>query len=134
MTTLSHLQLVKKVLGDSRYNEHHRFPKWNIKPTVLDEPRLFRQVFPEIDKAEHIRRAKKFMKKAVQLLNLWDQEVDKAILQHGQHGALISGVYRDHFPTETKDTLRVLAHGSSLARTASAAHEKAAKSFRKSRA
>jgi hypothetical protein len=115
-------EFTKRVLGDARYAERHRFPKWNIEPTVLQEPRLFKRVFPELTKEDHIALAKKFQAKARTVDSQWYKNVDRAVKLYGEHGPYISGIYREHFPETKKEVLRRLAHGASLLYKAAHAH------------
>lgn len=39
----------------------------------------------------------------------WDSLVASALAEHGDHGAQISGIGRDHFPEDLKNRLRTLA-------------------------
>jgi hypothetical protein len=56
-----------------------------------------------------------------------EQRALKAGQRYGDHGALISGVYRDHFPDTVKNKLRRYAHERSDALGAAAAHYRAAR-------
>lgn len=125
---ISKTALVKRVLSDARYDEAHRFPKWNIKPTVLEEPRLFRQVFPEIDKAGHVQLANYYKALAQKLDRQYYDAMEKAVAKYGESGPQISAIGRaGNFPESVKDRLRTLAHSSTLAWKAAGAHEKASK-------
>jgi len=113
-----------EVLGDPAYGELHKFPKWNRLVTVLDEPRLMRRVMPfaAMSSEEHRQRAEDFARKAGEFLDRHAALVDEALAKYGDHGSLISGVIRDHFPDDVKDQLRYFAHGGSYLADASVAH------------
>jgi hypothetical protein len=112
---------------DKRYFERHRFPKWNIQPTVLQEPRLMARVFPELTKGDHERLAYKFRNKAKEADIVYQAALDTAIKKHGERrGALISGIYSEHFPVSVKTELRALAPLKGIYADAALAHWQAA--------
>jgi hypothetical protein len=111
---------------DPRYHTRVKFPKWNIQPTVLQEPRLFPRLFPELTKADHLRLSREFEQKEKEMMKRWIRNVDLAMLTYGDgNGRLISGVVRDHFPEKVKDKLRALAHEGVEYGDAARAHWKA---------
>lgn len=82
--------------------------KWTKQITILDEPRLFR-MFPQFatwTKADHVREAEYAARAADRLLAAYYGMVRDAEQTYGSHGPLISGIVRDHYPHEVKDTLR----------------------------
>ena len=117
--------LYKSVLGDPRYGEGHRYPKWNIRPTVLDEPRLFPQVFPELTRSDHARLAGNFERRAKEMQVDHYKAIERNEQKYGDTGPLISGGLRDHWPEDAKDEVRYLAHGYTLLSKAADAHKAA---------
>jgi hypothetical protein len=116
----------KTVLGDVRYDERHKVPKWSRTVTVLDVPKLFPRVFPELTRTAHKTRAATFLAKSKKFDKVYASLVKKALAQYGDgNGHLISGVYRDHFPELVKEKLRFYAHGASMLRSAARAHQDA---------
>jgi hypothetical protein len=94
-----------------QYHEHHKFPKWNIKPTVLEEPRLMGKVFPGVSKEEHEKNARALAARAVAAKDAYHRALDEAIAAHGDlasgEGA-ISAIYNRRFPEDVKENLRRL--------------------------
>jgi hypothetical protein len=112
---------------DERYFERHRFPKWNVEPNVLMEPRLMPRVFPELTKADHERLAYKFKNKGRKAEREYHDAVQHAIREYGERqGPLISGIYSEHFPEHVKDHLRSLAPLPGVYKSAAVAHWRAA--------
>ncbi len=112
---------------DKRYFERHRFPKWNIQPTVLQEPRLMPRVFPELSKGDHERLAHDFVRQHEAAKNEYVRYLASAIEKYGdRRGAMISGIYSEHFPEKVKDRLRKLAHSFGPLGDAANAHWRAA--------
>jgi len=118
---------IERVLGDKRYTERSKFPKWNIMPTVLQEPRLFLKIFPELKKSDHVRLAADFLDKADTAELKYQAALNKASKQYGTDGPLISGGFREDWPSAVKDQIRVLVRTSQALKDAANAHAKAAK-------
>lgn len=116
----------EKVLGDARYAQKERFRGWNIRPTVLDEPRLFPRVFPELTKADHERLAYEFAEQWKSKRSTWEKAIEAAERRYGNQGSLISGGFREHWPSKVKDRIRDMAHAKSALSTAAWAHWRAA--------
>ncbi len=113
------------------YLERFRPPKYNSEVTVLvhpdSVPKAYReQLFPGWTKEDH-RAAAQLMSVAAQAAESeWNKLVESSVRRHGNgDGRLISGIYREHFPEETKDTLRYLARFASDAGSASVFHHHA---------
>jgi len=115
------------VLGDGRYAVRYPFPKWNIRPTVLQEPRLFPRVFPELSSTDHAQLSETFESKARRISEKHHQLLERGRRLYGTEGSLISGGFREHWPEKIKNEVRQLAHASTLLADASRAHAKAAK-------
>jgi hypothetical protein len=111
-----------------QYHEHHKFPKWNVKPTVLEEPRLMSRAFPGVSKEEHIKNAWALAVRAIEAEEAYHRALDEAIAEHGDlapgEGA-ISGIYNRNFPEDVKENLRRLSRHHMFDQ-ASRAHWKAA--------
>ena len=107
---------------DKRYTTRHRVPKWNIEPTVLQEPRLMKRVFPEMTKAQHETQAREFHRKASALHERYLKAGHAAGEKYGTHGSHISGAWREHFPASVKNKLRKMAHELSFLQAAAEAH------------
>lgn len=114
------------ILKDSRYATRIAFRGWNIRPTVLQEPRLFPRIFPELDRGGHEQRAKHFAAEGKKVRAEWHGALERAEKKYGSHGALISGGFRDHWPEVVKDKIRELAHDQTKLFEAAEAHWKAA--------
>ena len=113
---------LSNILKDARYDERHRFRGWNIQPTVLQEPRLFPHVFPELTRTDHARLAALYDTRA----NLVQGQHLKWIVRgekiYGRNGPSISGGFHADWPESVKETVRRLAHGYSKLRDAARAH------------
>lgn len=117
----------ESILGDKRYTERSKFPKRNIMPTVLQEPRLFLKIFPELKKSDHVRLAADFLEKADTAELKYQAALSKAEKQYGTDGSLISGGFREDWPSAVKDQIRTLVRTSQALKDAANAHAKAAK-------
>lgn len=109
------------------YVERFRLPKWNAELTVLGYVQVPRghvqRLFPEWTKADHREAAEIMALASDAALAEWNKLVADAVQRYGDgDGRLISGVYREHFPEETKEALRYLAHFANDATSASAFH------------
>lgn len=93
------------------YARRFTFPKWNRTVTVEDEPRLFRRLpeFANWTKARHKAVAREYKAIAAVDRAIYGQCVTIAERLYGTDGPLISGVHRDHYPEDTKETLRYFA-------------------------
>lgn len=116
----------KRVLGDVRYGERHRFRGWNIHPNVLQEPRLFPLVFPELTRADHARLAASFHAKGEKVRAQHHKWVKRGGATYGVNGPMISSGFHNDWPESVKETIRRLAHGSTLLLDAARAHAEAA--------
>jgi len=101
------------VLGDVRYYEPHRLPKWNIEPNLLTVAghrgggSLARRLFPELSKDDHARRARDFAERAGRERREYGRALDAAIKRYGDVlGHHTSGIYNPDFPSRVKDILR----------------------------
>jgi GNAT superfamily N-acetyltransferase len=117
----------RRILGDERYAERHRFRGWNIVPNVLHEPRLFPRVFPELTRSQHLAKAQSFTAKAEKMEKLWHAAVTRGERTFGTEGSLISGGFREHWPEANKEVIRRYAGATSLLRDAAHAHLAASK-------
>ena len=124
----------KRILGDERYAERHHFRGWNINPDVLQEPRLFAKVFPELSAEDHRKLSDKFGAKMRTVTAQHQKWVARGEKTYGADGALISGGFREHWPEGVKETIRRLARAAATYGAAYAAHQKAAKLRNRTRA
>jgi hypothetical protein len=111
------LALSVVLLGDDMYVREYKMPKWNVKPTMLREPSVALRHLPigiSLSKSANAQRAEHFERMRTQVDAEWKKLLDAACKLYGEHGTLVSGVYRDHFPDAVKDRLRFLAHGSTM--------------------
>ena len=102
------------------YTSQCKWPKWYglTTPLATGEPGCLRRIgaFSNWTKADHLDAARAHAiareRAAVDHGCLTKEAMDR----YGDHGSLISGVMRDHFPPHVKDRLRHLAalgaHGS----------------------
>lgn len=106
------------LLGDETYVRRTRMPKWNVEVDMLREPKVAVRYNTSwgipTSKSAHRQRAEYFDNIAFTLSQAWHDLVRRASNTYGEHGSLVSGVYRDHFPGEVKDRLRFLAHGQTM--------------------
>ena len=119
--------MARILLGDEQYEKRVRMPKWSVDVSMLMEPKValrYGVSWGLISTSKHGNelKADHFEDLALKLKDEWDDVVNLAAKQYGNHGSLISGVYRDHFPDDVKDRLRFLAHGAALASQAAHLH------------
>jgi len=102
---------------------------WTRSITILDDHRLFKRLpqFASWTRDQHLAEANTAMEQASTLDCAYARLVTFALATYGDHGPLISGVIRDHFPVETKSILRTLCHGASRERARSLAHWQASR-------
>ena len=77
------------------------------------------------DKAEHLGLRNYWRGVERAALGIYAHAFDAALAKYGDHGPLVSGVVRDHFPKAVKDELRMLAHLITDAGDAAEIHKKA---------
>lgn len=114
-------------LGDPMYVRRFRFPKWNIEPTVLQEPRIALRHWSDLglprSKHAHALRAEFF--RALQ--HRFDEEHQRLLAEaeaaYGAHGPLISAGLREHWPALVKDRIRFVAQQGPKVGDAAAFHE-----------
>jgi len=119
--------MARVLLGDEIYVRKVRMPKWNVPVDMLMEPKVAIRHNTSwgipTSKSAHAQRADYFAELASELENECNATVDMAVQTYGNQGSLISGVYRDHFPTNLKDRLRFLSHGKTMAQDAARLHD-----------
>lgn len=106
------------------YNRLYTWPKWNRLVTARDVYQVLRRL-PEFQgwtKAQHIDEALTFRYVHIVQSGEWLKLVRKAEADYGNHGSLIAGGLREHWPTSTKDRIRFHAHASDWAADVSMAH------------
>ena len=117
-------------VDDERYTRRFRLRKVTGPVTLLSSPGwvpagLIRSHFPGYTKQDHLDAARYFSILREEVAKEHGTLVRKALERYGDHGPLIAGVVRDHFPKKVKDTLRHLARLASDANGASQLHWKA---------
>jgi hypothetical protein len=92
------------------YARTFKAPKWNRYVRVTDVPRLFRQLpeFAGWTRARHEAMARSYLDNAIVTERMYHATASRALIAYGDHGSLISGIVRDHFPEATKTDLRTL--------------------------
>jgi len=90
-------------LGEGRYYEPQRVPKWSGRPSVLKVRGgpLTRRVFHELTKEQHLERAYEMARKAAEQRMAYRRALDSAISRYGDipRGTQpISGIYNQAFP------------------------------------
>lgn len=119
--------LAELLLGDASYVRLFRFPKYSVPVDMLREHRVALRHAHELglprSKEAHRQRAEYFRDVSARLGKAWDELVDTCVQLYGDHGPLVSGVYRDHFPREAKDRLRFLTRGKQATQDASRLHD-----------
>lgn len=110
------------------YRRRFTAAKWNRTVTCVDVPILFRRLpeFAAWTKPQHVQAANEYATLSIVADGAWQALVSIARKTYGDHGALISGVYRDHFPDAIKTALRSYAHTSTHYADISGAHWRAA--------
>jgi hypothetical protein len=118
---------VTAILGDAAYTKRFKMPKWNIKPTMLQTPDVAIRHWSELgiprSKGAHAQRADYFR----DLRRRFDAEHQRLLGEgaraYGKEGALISGGFREDWPTPLKDRIRFVAQGSTILGDAVQLHE-----------
>jgi hypothetical protein len=110
------------------YDRLFTFPKWNRFVTVRDEPSLFRRLpeFASWTKTQHLDEAYTLRYVADVQEAEAHKDIRSAEQTYGDHGPLISGGLRDHWPAGEKDRIRFHWQARNRAADASMAHWKAA--------
>lgn len=91
------------------YTERVKFPKWNIRPSATDEPRLLKSRLHGWTKQDHIDAALWNAKMAARIEKAWGAELRRGIAKYGQHGPMISGGFHEDWPEGEKEKVRKLA-------------------------
>lgn len=97
-------------LAAAHWEEHHHSEMADGHYHHLNE-----EVIVEVSEHDLLHRpdlhaAREHFKKSVEHSRIHGELAASALKQHGDHGSLISGVVRDHFPENTKTALRHHAH------------------------
>jgi hypothetical protein len=98
------------------YAREVKMPKYNGTVNMLEEPKVAIKYANAwgipTSKSAHSQRAEYFRSLTRIFNDNYDDFLMKAIERYGSgNGALISSVYRNHFPDDLKNRLRFLSHG-----------------------
>jgi hypothetical protein len=125
---------------DELYRTRVKVRGYNGHPTVMsahgkDSGDILIQLTPDMSKAQHAQKAREFKALSETLQKKYEEAQDAAAQDTwGRDFQVtdyrVSGIGSDEFSEKHKDTLRMLAHGLSAAKTISEAHEYASKSRR----
>jgi hypothetical protein len=114
----AHEALAELILGDVSYVKKYKMPKWNVTVDMLHEPKVAIRYNTSVgiptSKSAHAQRQQHFVKLKLALNKEWNRLADAASKLYGEHGSLISGSYREHFPDAVKDRLRFLAQAEGI--------------------
>jgi hypothetical protein len=120
--------LAEIVLGDARYEQRMKMPKWNGPVSMLMNPdvavRHYHTLGVPTSKEAHRQRMEHFQALRDKFQAERERSIDIAEKAYGQHGALVSGAHRDHYPESVKNRLRFLAHSWSTLGDAVELHKK----------
>lgn len=81
---------------------------WNVHPRISTGA-CTQQAFPGWTHDDHFEAAMHHKHKADAVRKAWYAAIDRAVARYGDQGPLISGGLREHWPRQTKDTVRKLA-------------------------
>jgi len=89
-----------------------QYAGWNISPTVLDDPRLFKVLphFADWTRADHADLIECLESSERTLRDAWRDAIVVAERTFGADGPVISGGLRESWPADVKDHVRDLAH------------------------
>lgn len=101
---------------------------WNGSWTILDDHRGFKRLaqFREWSKARHLQESIHAKHCSEVIRTAYDACWIDALDTYGNHGSLVSGIGRDHFPEATKTTLRTLIQRAEFEDARAFAHWRAA--------
>ena len=115
------------VLGDAAYGRRFQMPKWNIQPTMLQEPKVAIRHAHELgiptSKSAHRQRAEFFTAFYSDISRTYLDLANLAMQTYGKEGPQVSGIIRSHYPEDIKSRLRFLSAAENLARDAARLHE-----------
>lgn len=116
------------VLDDPMYAREVKMPKYNGVVSMLEEPKVALKYANAwgipTSKQAHAQRAEYFRGLTRIFADNNDDFLMRAIEEYGDGGgALISGIYREHFPADVKNRLRFLSHGLIQIRSAIRLHK-----------
>jgi len=119
--------LAEVILGSDVYTRRFRMPKRNITVNMLMEPKVAIKYWHVLDlptsKSAHAQRSEYFKGVADVLHTAYVEHIRRCEASYGDHGPLVSGVVRSHFPPEAKGRLRFLKDAYQMASDASKLHE-----------
>lgn len=95
---------------------------------LIDEPRKLPRFLRMPTHGEELARAREWASLALWCDDQHARIARIALDSFGSHGALVSGVVRDHFPDDVKATLRSLAHHATAFWTVASVHQRLSRS------
>lgn len=107
-----------------------RPPLWNAFPSLVQHFPSFCRRFADWARGRHIRRINALHRLIGRLSRRQQEAIQRGVLLYGDHGTLISGGSRDHWPRELKDACGVPARQITLCRDALLRHEQLARRLR----
>ncbi len=119
------------ILGDPMYVRRFKMPKWNIKPSVLNDVSVAIRHHNElgIPTSKHAHRLRADYLRA--LRHRFEAEhqrlLDRAERAHGKSGTLLTAGMRESWPRAVKDRILFVAQGTSALSDAVRLHEALAK-------
>jgi hypothetical protein len=110
------------------YNQECPFKprKWNVYPRIY-EGTCTHAVFPDWTREDHREAAVHHAERRTVAYRKWSRGLTQAARKYGDHGTLITGGFRDHWPPQARAAARKRAHAVSVAQAAVGLHAKAAK-------
>lgn len=127
-----HDKTVESILGDPMYHKHFKMPKWNRKATVLDTPDVAIKHWNELgisrSKNAHAKRAEHFRELLARFKSEHQRLLTEGERAYGKEGSVISGGFREDWPSEMKDRIRFVSYGTALLTDAARLHEALSKS------
>lgn len=116
--------LVETILGSASYHMRISMPGWNMLVNVLLEPKVMARLatFQSWGPAAHLAQAESLITQHLAYERMYADAVGNALLAYGDHGVLVAGIVRAHFPELIKAQLRFLSTAKTVTLDAALAH------------
>lgn len=115
------------ILGDPMYVRRFKMPKWNIKPSVLQDASVAIRHHNELgiptSKHAHRLRVHHFLALRTRFEAEHQRLLGRAERAYGKQGPLIAAGLREHWPDDVKDRIRFVAQGSTTLGDAARLHD-----------